>query len=225
MVYYLSESGEGIERYAEVDSGIMGVPLEGYMQKIKYAEPDKVHPRAFGENVSVRQQGYWVNADTMPQKYLWANGGKPLPDVLPGFVVSTGFRNLVEQFELGVHQYVPVQIFSSREGEPVATYYWFIVGQRLDSVDRECTTFKWKAPVDDPQSGYWSDREMDKKTFKVIRLPDAKLVFSNQQIAGHHIWHDPHLLTFGNGLCSDEFVEAVSSSGMTGVTATLREST
>jgi hypothetical protein len=224
MVCYLSESSDGIARYAETDQGVIDVPRESSRLKIEYAEPDEVHPSAFRENVSVRQQGYWVNPETMPKKYLWANGEKPLPDVLPGFVSSSRFKDLVEQFEPGVHQFVPVDIYKKRDGVPVTTYYWFIVGQRLDSVDREQTTFVWKAPADDPAAGYWFDQEMDKTTFEVVRFPDARMVFSNKQIAGHHIWHDPHILTFNNGLCSDAFSEALRSSGITGVTATPRES-
>ncbi len=94
MVYYLSESGDGIERYAEMGSGVMDVPKEGYWRRIEYAHPDEVHPSALQENVSAREQGYWVKPETMPRQYLWANGGKSLPDVLPGFVVSPRFMDL-----------------------------------------------------------------------------------------------------------------------------------
>jgi hypothetical protein len=224
VVYYLSASGDGIERYAETDSGVLDMPQESYWRHIEFAEPDKVHPSALKENVSRREQGYWVKPETMPKRYLWANGAKPLPDVLPGFVVSSRFKELVEKFEPEVHQFVPVEIYKQRNGEPVETYYWFIVGQRLDSVDREHTTFLWKAPTADPEAGHWFDREMDTKTYKVVPIPNAKMVFSNKKVAGHHIWHDPHLLTFGNGLCSDAFAEAVLSNSMTGVATTPRGS-
>ena len=134
----------------------------------------------------------------MPKKYLWANGGKPFPDVLRGFVVSPRFKDLVERFEPGVHQFVPVEMYRSRDGDPAGTYYWFIVGQRLDSIDREPTTYLWKSPKDDPEAGPWFDREMDKRTFKVIPIPHAKLILSNNKVRGHHIWHDPHVLSFNN---------------------------
>jgi hypothetical protein len=224
MVYFLSSSGVGIERYAETNQGVMDVPQAGFWKNIQYAEPDKVHPSALRENVAADQQGYWVKPETMPKQYLWSNGSKPLPDVLPGMVVCPRFRDLVEQFEPGVHQFVPVNIYKSKKGEPVATYYWFIVGQRLDSVDRERTTFMWKAPVDDPAAGYWTSRIRNAETREYSDIPDAKMVFSNNKVAGHHIWHDPHLLTFGSGLCSDTFAEALLASGMSGVAATPRES-
>ena len=220
MVYYLSESGDGIDRYAEIDSGVMNVPREGYWRRIEYADPDSVHPSALQDNVSAREQGYWVKPETMPKQYLWANGGRPIPDVLPGFVVSSRFKDLVEDYEPGVHQLVPVEIYHSRGGEPVATYYWFIVGQRLDSVDREHTTYILENGIRD----VWVDSRMDTKSWTFEKIPEARLVFNNLQVAGHHIWHDPHVLSFNNGLCSDAFAEAFKANGLTGVAATPRES-
>ena len=220
MVYYLSASGDGIDRYAEMDNGVMDVPREGYWRRIEYADPDSVHPSALQHNVSAREQGYWVKPETMPKQYLWANGGRPIPDVLPGFVVSSRFKDLVEDYEPGVHQLVPVEIYHSRGGEPVATYYWLIVGQRLDSVDREHTTYILEHGIRD----VWVDSRMDTKSWTFEKIPDARLVFNNLQVVGHHIWHDPHVLSFNNGLCSDAFARELLANGLTGLAATPRES-
>jgi hypothetical protein len=219
MIYYLSASGDGIERYAETESGIMDMPQESYWRQIEYAEPHKVHPSAFKESVSAREQGYWIKPETMPKQYLWANGAKPLPDILPGFVVSPRFKELVEKFEPNVHQFVPVEVYKQRKGEPVATYYWFIVGQRLDSVDRGLTTYAWQ----DGERGLWVDELVDTKTWEFTRIPNARLVYSDAQIGSSHIWHDPHVIG-GDRLCSSALAEAILSSGMTGVAATQRES-
>jgi hypothetical protein len=219
VVYYLSASGDGIERYAETDSGVLDMPQESFWRHIEFAEPDKVHPSALKENVSPREQGYWVKPETMPKRYLWANGAKPLPDVLPGFVVSSRFKELVEKFEPEVHQFVPVEIYKQRNGEPVETYYWFIVGQRLDSVDREHTTYTWQ----DGERGLWVDELVDTKTWNFTKIPNARLFYSNDRIGAHHIWHDPHVIG-GDRLCSSSFGEALLSSGLTGVSATPRGS-
>lgn len=220
MVYYLSESGQGISHYAEIDSGALDVPLPSTKWGMQYAEPDKVHPSALKDNASVREQGYWVKPESMPKQYLWANGEQPLPDVLPGFLVSHRFRELVEQFEPCVHQFVPVTVYKKRKGEPVATYFWFIVGQRLDSVDREHTTFA----LEKGERDVWVDSHLDTKTWEFTKIPGARLIFSEKQCAGYHIWHDPHLVSFGNGLCSNEFARAVVESSIVGVVATPRES-
>ncbi len=220
MVCYLSETGMGIEHYAETDSGILDLAQETYNQFIEYAEPEKVHPSALLPNTLVRQQGYWVKPETMPKRYLWANGAKDIPDVLPGFVVSSRFRDLVERFEPSVHQFIPVEVFKERNSQPVVTYYWFVVGQRIDGVDRNMTTFV----LERGQREIWVDSVMDTQSWEFAKIPDAKLFFSNQRVRGRHIWHDPHILSFNNGLCSDVFAEAISSSGLTGVAATPRES-
>lgn len=223
MVYYMSESGTGIKRYAEMDQGVLDVPRKEALERIKFENPDEVHPSALRDNVLRRQQGYRVDPETMPKKYLWANGSEPLPDVLPGFVVSPRFKDLVERYEPGVHQFVPIEIYKKRKGEPVATYYWLIVGQRIDSVDREHTTYMWVAPDGKPEEGHWTDYLIERNPLKMTKLDGAKLVFSNKQVEGHHIWHDPHVLVFNNGLISDEFANAIVANAMAGVAVTPRD--
>ena len=224
MVYYMSESGSGIKRYAELDSDFLDVPQEGYWRHIKYAEPDKVHPSALKENVSAREQGYRIDPETMPKKYLWANGSESLPDVLPGFVVSPRFKDLVETFEPGVHQFVPIDIYKERKGVPVAIYYWFIVGHRIVSVYRKSTTYVWVMPDESERGGHWTDYIIERNPLKMTKVDGAKIVFSHRQVDGHHVWHDPHVLTFNNGLISDAFANAIVANGIIGVAVTPRES-
>lgn len=220
MVCYLSESGDSIEDYAEVSQGPFG---EGRnLQGVEYADPASVHPRALKENANRLAQGYWVDPKTVAKRYLWANDGRDLPDVLPGFVVSSDFKELVEQFEPRVHQFVPVEVFRSREAAPVAVCYQFVVGQRVDSVDPDETTYVWEASKDRPGDGHWANYIFETSPLKMVEIEDAKLVYSNAKSSGHHIWHDPHVLTFNNYLCSDEFAKALEESGLTGVKSTTR---
>ena len=221
MVYYLSAGSAGVESIDSATWDILDVPDDELNRRIEYAEPDEVHPSALQDNALRKEQGYWVKPETLPKKVLWAKGTTPtLPDALFGFAVSSRFKDLVEDYEPGVHQFVPVEIYHSRAGEPVATYYWFIVGQRLDSVDREHTTYILENGIRD----VWVDSRMDTKSWTFEKIPEARLVFNNLQVAGHHIWHDPHVLSFNNGLCSDAFAEAFKANGLTGVAATPRES-
>lgn len=225
MVYFLSPGSAGVEGINSATWDIIDVPSEDVNRLLEYANPDSVHPSALQDNAIRRQQGYWLRPDTLPKKVLWAKGTTPtLPDVLFWFAVSPRFKALVEKFEPDVHQFVPVEIFHSRDGAPVATYYWFVVGQRIDSVDRERTTYAWKTSKYGDGHGFWSSRSFNPETLDFAEIPDAKLFFSNRQVEGHHIWHDPHVLTFNNGLCSDAFAEAVLASGMTGVAVTPRDS-
>ena len=204
------------------DSRPIGLSNVEVNARLEYADPDAVHWRAKKDNVVKREQGYPLKPESLPKRYLWASDD--LDEFLPGFVVSPRFRDLVEQFEPGVHQFVPVEICRTPDGPPVATYYWFIICQRVDSVDREHTTFVWKAPEDEPHAGYWSDRRFDPKTFKMVQDPDAKLVFSNEQIGRHHIWNDPSVPVFSNGLCSDNFAQMALAQNFAGFDAVPRES-
>ena len=204
------------------DSGPIGLSNIEVNARLEYADPDAVHWRAKKDNVVKSEQGYLLNPETLPKRYLWASDD--LDEFLPGFVVSPRFRDLVQQFEPGVHQFVPVDICRTPDGPTVATYYWFIICQRVDSVDREHTTFVWKAPMDEPEDGHWARYIFDEKSEDMVEIPNAKIVFSNIQVAGHHVWHDPHLLSYNNGLCSDAFAQAALAQNFAGFDAVHRES-
>jgi len=224
MVHYLSESGEGIARYAETDWGTLDYPVEEIPTRIEYEDPGIVDLRAARPNVARMEQGYRLKPETLPKRVLWASKSAPLPDVLPRFAVSARFRDLIETFEPGTHQFVPVDIYRARGGSPAETYYWFIVSKRLDSVDRAHTTFFSRASKNNPDEGHWLDEIMDRQTYEFTPIEGAQLFFSNDATRGHHVWHDPHVLTHNNRLCSDELARAVSEGGFTGVGATPRQS-
>lgn len=223
MVHYLAATGHGIERYAETDCDFLDASMQSYWRHIEYADPSQVDARGLRENANRREQGYRLKPETLPDKMLWANGERPLPDILPGFIVSGRFRDVVEQFEPGLHQFVPIDIYRQRLGDVVTTYWWFIVGRRLDSVDRQHTTYAWDGGDPASGTGYWVDSEMDTTTWEFRPIAGARLVFSSERTSGSHIWHDPHLLTFGNGLCSDAFAEAATAAAFTGLAVVPRE--
>jgi hypothetical protein len=213
MVYYLSS--------ASVSDSDVGFDLpKDWWEKVDYLDPDSVPENEKRPTADRREAGFRVRPDTLPSQITLRTKADPIPDVLAHFVVSQRFRDLVEQFEPGVHQFVPVDVYAPDGREPVATYYWFIVGQRLDSVDRQHTTYMWEEGT----RNIWVDSIMNTNTWEFTKISGAKLVFSNKQVSGHHIWHDPHVLTFGNGLCSDAFGKAALAAGLTGLAVTPRDS-
>ena len=213
MVYFFVHSGDGINNW-----DILDVPAKEADFHIEYLDPAAVSPRAMKPNAVRRDQGYWVKPETLPQKILWANGKQPLPDILPWMAVSARFRDLVEAFEPGVHQFVPVAIYKARKGEPVATYYWFIVGQRLESVDAQRSTFLWE-----DNTGLWVDSILDTTTWRKTPIEGAKLFFDEDKISGHHIWHEPQLPAQNARLCSNAFAKAAQDAAFTGLSITPRE--
>jgi hypothetical protein len=217
MVYGMAAVGADEDIFGNPDWDILDVPVREVNGRIEYADPDNVHWKAKKDNATKRNQGYAVNPDTMPKRVLWASGKYDVPDILPWFAVSPRFRDLVEQFEPGVHQFLPVEIYKKRTGAPVATYYWFVVCQRIDSVDRAHTTFDWQAPKDEPEAGHWSAHIFKTEPLEMIKIEGAKLVFNNSQVAGHHIWNDPHISPGGDHLCSDAFGKAALAANFTGL--------
>lgn len=189
-----------------------------------FAKPDAVSEKALRSRFgNARDQGFPLNPDTLPKRVRWQGAQKRTPDILPWFVVSERFRELVEKLEPETHQFVPVEVWRDKKGDRVEQYYWFNVCQRLDSVNRQNTTYMWEASGKSETEGFWTDALLDTKTFQFTSIPDAKLVFDTRKIHGHHIWCDPHILTFGERLCSDSFAKAAERAAIVGLVCSERE--
>ena len=182
------------------------------LSTIQFSDPDQVGWRGQDANRNKLGMGHRVRPETVPSAITIRSDTYPLPDVLAHFVVSSKFRDLVERFEPGIHQFIPVDVYLPSRTDPIETYYWFNVGQRLDSVDREHTTYRWDLDWT-KENGFWSKRGVS----------DAKLVLSTARIGAHHIWVDPHVLTFNSGLCSNSFGEAAIAAKLSGLSVTPRE--
>jgi hypothetical protein len=224
MVYYICPGDTGIERYAETTWDTMDFKATDLGLNCDFANPSEVHKSAKVDKANRMRQGYLVTASSLPKKILWANGTRPLPDVLPGFVVSSRFKDIIEHYESNVHQFEPVSVYKARDGEAVATYYWFIIGQRLDSVDPVQTTYIKQAAGEQDDDWLWSDIIFKTDPLEMVHIEGAKLVFGNSKVAGHHVWHDPHLPTFANGLCSDAIADSLLDAKLSGLRVTPRTS-
>jgi hypothetical protein len=129
---------------------------------------------------------------------------RPIPDFhTPESIpcVSAAFKEVVECFEPGVHQFVPVE-FIGRHKVHLATMYFMVICNRIDSADREHTTTR-----------------MDGRCWAYGR---GRFVFNNAQIGTHHMWRDKFLDT--EILMSDSLAEALLASGLTGFNAGKGES-
>lgn len=171
--------------------------------KMRYLNPDEVTgiAKAFPNSIQMNQ-GYRVVAEDAPKKIRWMSTIRAVPDYGGApycSSVSERLRDLIEQFEPGVHQFIPVDLYRPRAKEPFATHYWFVVCSRIDSVDAEHTTLvmnefgKWRPNVDFT----------------------SKRVFSLKAIGDHHIWAD----TRGSSdfrYISNQFHAALLDHGMTG---------
>lgn len=161
-------------------------------------------------------QGYPVIPDSAPKAVLWKSKSKLPPDYALGnnsvMLVSSRFRDLVEQFEPGVHQFIPVDMYESKTtAEAFDQFYWFVACNLIDSLDPKRTTVTWDGEYDviynGMRRGAWY--------FDSEATPPQKPVFSLRAIGYHHLWRDPY---WGRKLvhCSDEFGEAIIAAGLTG---------
>jgi hypothetical protein len=132
----------------------------------------------------------YVQQITDPEK-------QPLPVMqIRGSVwaVNETFRGIVERFEPGIHQFLPMEV-QLADGNPSGiSYYIFNVCQRIASADLA-------------RSQVYS-REGSERVGFVLR--DDKLVVRAQTIAGKHVWRDDY---FFNRVifCSDEIKQALEA--------------
>ena len=205
------------------DNEVVGT-REGVWDKVEYLHPDSVDKIARARRRSLMGYGYPVVPETAPKAVLWKSKTKLPPDYAFGnneiMLVSGRFRDLVERFEPGVHQFLPVGMYFSKQDEkPFDTFYWFVCCQLIDSLDPAHTTIPW-------------DGEYDTRKDDGLRLgawhidaearPPQKDVFSLKAIGGRHLWRDPH---WGRNMvrCSNDFGEALKATALNGFGLSLRE--
>lgn len=150
--------------------------------------------------------GRAVRTENLPTIVQWGGPKRfGIPDCLFGvsmFFVSTKFRHVVEEFEPGVHQFVPVEILW-KDGTHARSMFFFHVCNRLDSVDHDVSTAAMSP------SG-------------MLKPKTGTIVFSETQIGSHHIWHDKHIY---RGLyVSDALHDELIASVISGLSFSRRES-
>jgi hypothetical protein len=158
--------------------------------------------------------GRRVKLDHIP-KQMKEHGGGVLADYTSSYsllCVSDKFKAVVEAIEPGVHQFIPFEIVGTRKRH-VADRWFMVVCNRLDTVDREHTTMVLKNSVvwrqaSEVPSEQWPPH-IDSNT-------PGELFLSLSQIGNHHLWYDKHLGD-DHPLASDVLVEALKTSGVTGV--------
>lgn len=173
--------------------------LDGDRKKIEYVDrtPD---PGAGGLfKPGQLSSGRRVKQEFVPTKVVWG-GPKRLgiPEALFGQgmqYVNQRFRDIVEGFEPGVHQFFPLEILW-KDWTFAQDMFFFNVCNRLDSLDHELSTAEIsKAGFLRPETGTW--------------------VFNKNQIGNHHIWWDKYIY---KGLyVSDELRNALVEAGVTGL--------
>ncbi|HMT41744.1 MAG TPA: hypothetical protein PKC48_13450 [Sphingorhabdus sp.] len=151
--------------------------------------------------------GYPVDPATVPTKLCWESKRYDPTDFIVSrgtLVVSERVREIIERFEPGVHQLLPVDVYRPKADAPIARYYWLVVCNRIDSVDEKKTTFVWTGDKSN-ERGLWLSEGDESR----------QLVFNKAQIDARHIWRDKFLAA--GVLVSEELMMAFSEAGISGL--------
>lgn len=161
--------------------------------------------------------GLPVEGDYMPKRVKKNGPRREVPDFVKCFgmaLVSEKFRQVVEGLESNTHQFLPVEVYWG-EGNPVeGKYYWFVVCNALDSINREHTD----APSIDEKFGFKFMQQREGYPFWRIDREGGgkyKMVFDLQVINGHHIWRDIFLVE--GPYCSEKFKRACEAANIVGI--------
>jgi hypothetical protein len=96
-------------------------------------------------------------------------------------LVNQTFKDIVEEFEPGVHQFFPMDYFDAKGEEKIGEGYLMIICQRLDTLhDTLCIPPRNDRGFVDRRNPAYADRDESLD----------RVVFSKEKIKGHHMWHD-----------------------------------
>lgn len=157
-------------------------------------------------------KGRAVSAQFFPKKILKNGPVRQIPDmtrVLGFMMVSQKYKDLVEKFEPGVHQFSPVDVYWDKNELLVGTYYFFNICNRLDTTSREKTTWRWSSGAG---GSAWMPTDTKQKAIEGLELVFRKGANGNGKAA---IWCDKYLSDAN--ICSDAFYDATVATGCDGI--------
>ncbi len=158
-----------------------------------------------------------LRTDHMPTRIEWRDHAK-LPDVervSGALVICDRLKEIVEQFEPGMHQFLPIE-YVDKNGNLIGQRWFFVPCVRLDSLDRQHTTMvltkkhSWRA-ADELVSAGRSDEIPP--GFDVAVKP--KMVFSLNKIGSYHVWCDKFL--YSNLYISDALAAMLNDKNFVGI--------
>lgn len=212
MVYYLGAKPT-LGHYANTKL------LDGDPRKIEVADVtpdagfDLTTSRAYPAN-----QGRAIRTEHVPTRIQWQERA-PVPDVeiQHGMIIfPERFREIVETFEPGVHQFLPVT-YVDRSGNILAQRHYFIACNRLDSVDRTHTTgfLLWRDCRWIPIGDFIRNMpDLIPPGFDTSKPP--RQVFNCAQIGDSHAWCDMFAPMSGVHL-SNRLGDAIKAEAFSGI--------
>lgn len=188
MVYFLSAKNEEVYSYTYR-------ALDGDVNKIQAV--DLTRDGGIRVRSGYSYYGRPFEAEYVPTRIELSGHKRQIPDVYDpyGLQVNAKFKEVIERFEPGIHQFFPIE-FVWKDGSHAADRFWFVPCARLDSVDRAKTTFEFR--------NVW-----------FLDGSKKELVFNRSQIGGHHVWIDKFIV-MPSPVISEALKAAFDEAGFTG---------
>lgn len=178
------------------------IAQDGDLSKVSYLQPWMGYETF--TPIGRRGGGAPVSGEFMPTKFRWDGPRRKIADYTDTngvLFVSENFRNIIERFEPGQHQFFPVEL-QWKNGDIAGHYFIFFHSKTLNSVHQVKTTIPRLNPSN-PDSN-WALND----------ISDPRLIISTKIVLGHHIWKDANLV-YGP-IISDALAEALLSNKLTG---------
>jgi len=182
--------------------------LDGDRKKIEYVDPTReLFTVGGGFEPGELYCGRPIKSDHVPTRVK--RGGKRygIPDVVWGVNMAFAngrFRDVVERFEPGRHQFFPVDMLWE-DGTLAQKMFMLNICNRLDTVSRDA-----------------SSASMSKNNR--MWLPETgTIVFSLPRVGDHHLWVDKHI--HAGTYVSDALHDALLEAKITGLAFSPRPST
>lgn len=180
------------------------VPIDGDFSSITIIdETDDGGTRPLGGNLNTGRAVDVTGAPSQIRRKGF-NANVPIADFIPAprsaTYVSDRAKEIIESFEPGTHQFIPMDVLS--RGKVIGRLNFMIIGNRLETLDRELTTPKMLEG-----SKRWA------RDFQ--NLANNKPVFSSSATKEKHLWHD--LCIISSRLMSAELKAAFDDASLRGL--------
>ena len=199
--------------------------LDGAIEHIECEDMKQEGGLAFLRGSYAAQKGCRIKSEQVPTRIRWLSQ-QPVSDYgtpmgVP--MVSSRFKAIVEDFELGLHQFMPLEVIDKR-GKFLSSHWLFIPCHGISSADEAQTTMvKYK--------GGWSvPRDLIRRGEEHL-LPDdydpdekIKFVFNEKKIGGCHFWREKGLMPSNQIFISDVAGDAIRKAELSGLQLLAKES-
>lgn len=121
--------------------------------------------------------------------------------------VREDVRALIERFEPGKHQFIPLSLLDTTGRAAPFRYAYLNILEWFDAIIVSKSAVEWR------HSLYTYAGEPHLEFIDFCVKDNSKLVMSKPQIAGRHLWRG-HRMMRGRYFCSDEFYAALKAQGL-----------